>query len=438
MKEERTFRLSTKELRRMPVIRKVIEKELTRVRAAELLGLSERQVGRVAARLQSEGEGGLAHRLRGKASNRKISEAMRQQVLDLCEKRYQGFGPTLASEKLQELDGLGVNRETLRQWLMGAQKWVPRRKACKHREHRERKACRGEMIQMDGSHHNWLEGRGPKLVLMGMIDDATGEVFGLFCDYEGTMPALDSFYHYVKKHGLPQSLYVDRHQTYQSNTGTSVDEQLEGKEPKSCFEGVVESLGVEVIHAHSPQAKGRVERLFGILQDRLVKELRLAGICTKEAANRFLLKYWPKYNRQFNEIARSSVDLHRSVPQGKDLKRVFSIREERTVNKDNTIQFKGKRYQIKDHWQGNPPKKIWVEERLDGKIYLMHGDRSLRYHEVEKTPAKPKPEKKSARRATGVTPAADHPWRRSALRPSRRTPARAGALQQGGDAIASR
>lgn len=134
MKEERTFHLSTKELRRMPVIRKVIEKELTQVRASELLGLSERQVSRIAARLKSEGEGGLAHRLRGKASNRKISEAMRQQVLDLCEKRYQGFGPTLASEKLQELDGLGVNRETLRQWLMGAQKWVPRRKACKHRE----------------------------------------------------------------------------------------------------------------------------------------------------------------------------------------------------------------------------------------------------------------------------------------------------------------
>ena len=346
-----------------------------------------------------------------------------------------------------------VNRETLRRWLIAAEVWVPRRKACQHRERRERKACRGEMVQMDGSHHDWLEGRGPKLVLMGMIDDATGEGFGLFYDYEGTVPALDSLYHYVKKYGLPQSLYVDRHQTYQSNTGPSVAEQLEGKEPKSYFEGVVESLGVEVIHAYSPQAKGRVERFFGTLQDRLVKELRLAGICTKEEANRFLLKYWPKFNRQFRVSARSSVDLHRPVPPEKNLKRVLSVREERTVSKDNTIQFQGKRYQIKDRWPGNAPKKIWVEERLDGKRYLMHGDRSLRYEEVEKTPAplrrieaKSKipasPDRsglesgKPPRRGTAVTPAADHPWRRFALRPSR-TPARAG-VQQGGDAIASR
>jgi len=132
---------------------------------------------------------------------------------------------------------------------------------------------------------------------------------------------------------------------------------------------------VEVIHAYSPQAKGRVERFFGTLQDRLVKELRLAGICTQEEANRFLLKYWPKFNRQFRQIARSSVDLHRPVPPEKNLKRVLSIREERTVSKDNTIQFQGKRYQIKDRWPGNPPKKIWVEERLDGKMHLMHGDR---------------------------------------------------------------
>ena len=203
MREERTFQLSNKELKRVVVLRKVIEKELTQVRAAELLGLSERQVGRLTVRLRTEGEGGLAHRLRGRTSNRKIAEATQQQVLVLYQEKYQGFGPTLASEKLEELDKVKVNHETLRQWLMAAQEWVPRRKACQHRERRERKACRGEMVQMDGSHHDWLEGRGPKLVLMGMIDDATGEGFGRFYDYEGTVPALDSFYHYVKKYGLP-------------------------------------------------------------------------------------------------------------------------------------------------------------------------------------------------------------------------------------------
>ena len=206
---------------------------------------------------------------------------------------------------------------------------------------------------------------------------------------------------------------------------------------------------MEVIHAYSPQAKGRVERFFGTLQDRLVKELRLAGICTQAEANRFLLKYWPKFNRQFRVSARSSADLHRPVPRGKDLKRELSVREERTLSKDNTIQFKGKRYQIKDRWPGKAPKKIWVEDRLDGKRYLMHGDRSLRYQEVEKVPAQlrqgeakskisacPDPSGiesgKPSRRGTAVTPAADHPWRRFALRPSGKT------VQQGGHAIASR
>jgi len=447
MKEERTFQMSDREIKRVVVVRKVVEGELTQVRAAELLGLSERQVGRLTVRMRAEGEGGLAHRLRGRASNRKLGEAMRERVVSLYQQKYQGFGPTLASEKLEELEGLVVNRETLRQWLIAAREWVPRRKACAHRERRERKACRGEMVQMDGSHHDWLEGRGPSLVLMGMIDDATGTGFGLFYEYEGTLPALDVFYEYAKRYGLPQSLYVDRHQTYQSNRASSVEEQLEGKEPKSYFEGVMEHLGVEVIHAYSPQGKGRVERFFGTLQDRLVKELRLAEIGTREEANRFLLQYWSQFNRQFSVRARSSVDLHRAVPPEKDLKRVLSVREERVVSKDNTIQFQGKRYQIKERWSGTPPKKIWVEDRLDGKRYLMHGDRSLRYQEVEKVAAKPQAEKsqrpasagpsgkgsgESPRRGTAVTPAADHPWRRFTLRPSGKR------VQQGGNTIGNR
>ena len=211
----------------------------------------------------------------------------------------------------------------------------------------------------------------------------------------------------------------------------------------------MDHLEVGVIHAYSPQAKGRVERFFGTLQDRLVKELRLAGIGTREEANRFLLKYWSKFNRQFSVSARSSVDLHRPVPPEKNLKRVLSVREARVVSRDNTIQFQGKRYQIKDRWPGTPPKKIWVEDRLDGKRYLMHGDRSLRYQEVEKVPAplrrveakskipaSPDPSEiesgKPSRRGTAVTPAADHPWRRFALRPSGKI------VQQGGHAIASR
>lgn len=420
MEKGRTFRLNQKEIKRMPVIMQVIAEELTQVRACELLELSERQMGRLVRRVREEGESGLAHRLRGRESNRRLEEAVQRKALRLYEKQYRDFGPTLASEKLQERDKVCVNRETLRQWLLEADLWVGKRRAASHREYRERKECRGELVQMDGSHHAWLEDRGPKLVLMGYIDDATGEGLGLFHDYEGTLPALDSLYHYVKQNGLPRSLYVDRHQTYQVNTGPSVEEQLEGQEPKSYFERVVEGLGIEVIHAHSPQAKGRVERFFGTLQDRLVKELRLAGVCTREEANRFLVGYWPKFNRQFGKVARSSVDLHRPVPPGVDLQRVLSLREPRTLSQDNTIQYKGKRYQIKERWNGRRPKKVWVEERLDGKQYVMDGDRSLRYQEIVNSPqpVKPKPEKQKARRTAGVTPAANHPWRRYPIRPS--------------------
>jgi hypothetical protein len=418
VEKERIFLMSEKEVRRLPVIARVMVKEFTQIRGAELLGLSERQVGRLVVRMREEGESGVVHRLRGRASNRKTSEPVKAMIVELYRQKYRGFGPTFASEKLEEVDGIEVSHETLRKWLIEDELWIPQRKVCQHREYRERRACRGELVQMDGSHHAWLEGRGPKLVLMGYIDDATGEGLGGFYEYEGTVPALDSFYHYVKQNGLPQSVYVDRHQTYQSNARPSVEEELQGRDPQSYFEGVLESLGVEVIHAHSPQAKGRVERFFGTLQDRLVKELRLAGVNTMEEANQFLVSYWPKFNRQFRREARSAVDLHRSVPKGMDLKRVFSLRHERVLCQDNTIQFQGKRYQIQQRWNGSRPKKICVEERRDGKRYLMHGDHSLRYVEIEETPPPVKPKPKKPRRPVAVIPAANHPWRRYPIRPA--------------------
>jgi hypothetical protein len=250
------------------------------------------------------------------------------------------------------------------------------------------------MIQMDGSHHDWLEGRGPKLVLMGYIDDATGNVFARFYDYEGTLPALDSFSRYLHRYGLPQSIYLDKHSTYRSQARTRLEERLERRPPLSQFERALEELGVQVIHADSPQAKGRVERLFGTFQDRLVKEMRLERIKTKEEANHFLTRYLPEYNRRFRREPANRANLHRPHPRQRDLKRILSIQKRRVLRNDNTIRHQKKLYLIEDSWNGKRPREILTEERLDGRLYLLDENRELRFREVQEAPRaipQPKP-----------------------------------------------
>jgi hypothetical protein len=257
-----------------------------------MIGLSERQTRRLVRAVREKGERGVIHRLRGRFSNRRIPAEVKAKVLMLYRSRYSGFGPTLASEKLGELDGIKLSDETIRKWLMEACLWQRRRKRSSHRQWRQRKECFGEMVQVarnlcleNGSHHDWLEGRGPEsesgsigLVLMAYIDDATNHVFARFYDYEGTIPAMDSFKRYVRRYGLPLSIYLDRHSTYLKTQNTCKStkkltewEEFEKIEPLSQFERAINELGVEVIHAYSPQAKGRVERLFGVLQDRFIK-----------------------------------------------------------------------------------------------------------------------------------------------------------------------
>ena len=268
------------ELRRLHVIHKVLEGIVKQVEAAEILSLSGRQIRRIVKRIRSEGSRGIIHRSRGKPSNRRISGKIKEKVINLYRSQYRDFGPTLASEKLLERDGIRINDETLRIWILGTGDWKKTRRRRRHRQWRERKQHAGEMVQMDGSHHDWFEGRGPWCVLMGYIDDATGRVFGRFYDYEGTIPAMDSFKRYIKKYGLPLSVYLDKYKTYKSTAKPTIEDELNGWEPLSDFERALRELGVEVKHANSPQAKGRIERLFGTLQDRLVKEMRLRGIRT--------------------------------------------------------------------------------------------------------------------------------------------------------------
>jgi hypothetical protein len=276
----------------------------------------------------------------------------------------------------------------------------------RHLKWRERKAYFGEMVQMDGSHHDWLEGRGPWLVLMAQIDDATNRVSARFYDHEGTVPALDSLRRYVSRYGVPAAVYLDRHTTYKSNGKLTIQDELAGRRLLSSFERVCEKLGIEVIHATSPQAKGRVERLFKTLQDRLVKELRLADASTLAQANEVLERFLIGFNEHFSIAAREGADMHRPVAN-KSLYELFSVETPRTLRNDNTLVHQNRWYQVLSTVRA---KEVTVQNRLNGQTCLLHNGRKLRYKIIDgpiKRPVMSKPRLTSRR----VTPAKDNPWR---------------------------
>ena len=416
MAEEDIINMSLSELKRLKVIQEAIDKHITQKTAASIIELSERQIRRLVRAVRDEGGRGIVHKGRGRSSNRRIAEKVKSKALKLYEKKYSDFGPTLASEKLLEMDEIKLSEETLRKWLMEAGIWKKRRKRSGHRRWRPRKECFGQMVQIDGSRHDWLEGRGSELVLMGYIDDATNTAFGRFYDYEGTMPAMDSFKVYVRKYGLPQSVYLDRHTTYKSTKKLTPEQELQGQsEPMSQFERALDELGVEVIHAYSPQAKGRIERLFGTFQDRLIKEMRLRSIKTKEEANAFIKAYLPGYNRRFRVSAANKTDVHVRLPRYFNLDKYLCVKEKRTVRNDNTISHHGNLYQVKEDAKA---KRVTVEQRLDGSLHIKSHDISLKYSEITERPKKESPPKKSRVRKP-YTPSKDHPWRKSLKRKDR-------------------
>ena len=409
MAREGIIMASQEELRRLHVIQKVLERGMKQVVAAEILSLSSRHIRRVVKRVQEEGHRGIVHRSRGRPSNRKISDPLKDKVIKLCRTTYKGFGPTLASEKLLEREGVSISDETLRGWLLEAGDWKRVRKGKKHRQWRERKRHRGEMVQMDGSHHAWFEDRGDPCVLMGYIDDATGDVFGGFYDYEGTMPAMDSFKRYIRKRGLPLKVYLDKHSTYKSTAKATIEEQLEGVEPLSEFERALKELGVEVSHAHSPQAKGRIERLFRTFQDRVIKEMRLTGIKTIEEGNQFLEEYLPLYNKRFSVHPREKDDVHRPLPRGIDLSAILCMKTERTLRNDFTVAHNHKLYQIEEATKAS---KVIVQDRMDGSMRVTYQGRALRFREITERPLKKNKQPIVTRRKKTYIPPADHPWRR--------------------------
>jgi transposase len=397
------------ELRRLHIIQKVLERVIKQVEAAEILSLSSRQIRRIIKRIRIEGDKGIIHKSRGRPSNRRIPGKIRDKVIQLYRKQYQDFGPTLASEKLLQRDGIRVNDETLRMWLIEAGDWKKTRKRRAHRQWRERKHHYGEMVQIDGSHHDWFEGRGPRCVLMGYIDDATGKVFGRFYDYEGTIPAMDSFRRYIKKSGLPMSVYLDKHTTYKSTAKATIQDELNNTQPLSEFERALKELGVEVIHANSPQAKGRIERLFGTLQDRLVKEMRLRGIRTIEEANAFLEAYLPVYNRRFSVCPKGRDNLHRSLVKGTNLDAILCIKTERTLRNDFTVAHNQKLYQVEDPVNAS---KIMVQDRMDGSLVMTYKGRVLRFKEITARPVKENKQTVVVPMKKTYTPPSDHPWRK--------------------------
>jgi transposase len=402
--------MTQEELKRLHVIRKAQDKSITQAEAADIIGVCLRQVQRIVRAVRTQGDKGIINKARGQSSNRALPDKIKGKALKLYKEKYHDFGPTLGSEKLFEIDKIKLNDETLRLWLLQAGIPYRKRKKRPHRQWRERKHSFGEMIQMDGSHHDWFEDRGPTCVLMGYIDDATGRPFGRFYPYEGTLPAMDSFKRYIEKYGVPASIYLDKHPTYKSTKKQTIEDELNNAEPLSQFSRAVKELGVDVIYADSPQAKGRIERLFNTFQNRLIKEMRLKGIRSTEEANRFLTHYLPAYARRFAVQPANDTDLHRPVLKRVDLDAVFCVKTTRVLRNDFTVAYNGKLYQVED----NPnAEKVTVEERANGSIHISYRNTSLRFKEITTRPKKQEQEPQVPKER--YIPPRTAPWRRFRL-----------------------
>ncbi len=396
----------------MVILGEVKKGRMSLAEGGTLMGLSYRQTKRVWRRFKTSGEAGLVHRSRGRPGGRRKEAKLRQQVLARYAQRYPDFGPTLAAEKMMK-EGLDVDHETLRRWLIKEGRWQAGSKRPRHRAWRERKASFGQMVQMDGSLHDWFEGRREKAVLMVMVDDATNQTGARFFEEETTRAAYDIFETWVEAHGVPSSLYVDRDSIYRCERVETVEEQETGQKPLTQFGRAMKDLGVELIMAHSPQAKGRVERRNGLLQDRLVKELRLAGINDLNKANEFLAeKFLPALNGQFTVQARSSLDMHRK--SARNLDEVLSWEEKRVVAEDWTVVWNGVWFQIhpKHERLDLAKRSVTVREHRDGRLQWLYAGHELSVEGLPERPQRAKPEPRRVGRTRLAKPAKEHPWRK--------------------------
>ena len=420
--EKEIIAMSKKELKRLGVIQQVVGKKIRQAEAASLLGLSERQVKRLVQAYRSDGASGLVSKRRGKPSNRRISAEEKAHCLALVSHHYRDFGPTLAAEYLASNHGFPYSVETLRGWMSEAGWWSPK-KARRAHPHppRQRRARLGELIQIDGSPHDWFEDRGPQCCLIAFIDDATSRVMQARCvPVESSRAYLAVLREYVKTFGLPAAIYSDRHSIFTKH-------DPEDREPTQ-FGRALDTLNIEAIQANSPQAKGRVERLFQTLQDRLVKALRLSGISDCDAANAFLETWLLSHNDRFAVSAALPEDAHHPWEGAQEqLDRICSVHHERILSKDLVLSFRGQRFIVQTH-AGTPryalqKKKVIVCEHLDGRIELLNGSESLPYRLFdERCESVSVVDSKALNNRVDDTvkkrirqphkPATDHPWRK--------------------------
>jgi hypothetical protein len=413
--------MSQRERDVLKVMQGVMEGKRTQAQAGRLLQRSTRQVRRLQRKLEADGDASLVHGLRGRPSNHSSDDGLRCRVLQAYRQRYRDFGPTLASEKLAD-EGIDIGVETLRRWLLVAGLWERRRHRDPHRSRRPRRECFGELVQMDASIHDWLEGRGQTGVLIALIDDATSRVAARFYP-GGTVEAhLDLLGMWLRRYGRPVAVYTDRHSIFEpQDKGKALPDGV------TQFGRALAELDVELIRAHSPQAKGRVERLFGTLQDRWVKELRLAQVTTIDQANALLERLVPEHNRRFARPARQPADQHRPLGPSHHLEAILSVQAERVVSNDYVVRFENRFYQLlKPVYPGERGGRVVLERRLDGTLAIRYAGHYLAYRELtDGAGGRPGPPAGDADRtppgagAAGSRlpakpkhrPAADHPWR---------------------------
>lgn len=374
--------MSTKELNRLEVLNRALERRLTQAQAAEQLGLSLRQVERLCRKLPMEAPRGLVSKKRGRASNRKLSDELRRRALDLVASRYSDFGPTLAAEKLASLHGVKVSVETLRRWMVDAELWVPRaQRQCVHQP-RRRRACFGELIQIDGCDHEWFEDRAPRCTLLVFVDDATSRLMELlFVPSESTFSYFAATRRYLEGHGKPVAFYSDKASIFRINAP-----QPRKADGMTQFARALSELNIDIVCANTPQAKGRVERAHLTLQDRLVKELRLEGISSIAGADAYAPHFMAFYNERFGKEPLSPQDVHRPVRDDEDLARVFSWQEDRKVSKELTLHYRGNEYLIDPS-----PETMSLRGRMcrvhadaEGRVEIRRGGRSIPFRAFNK------------------------------------------------------
>ena len=415
----------------MEVLAGVRSQELRIVDASRLLRVSYRQAKRLWKKYQEEGAAGLKHGSAGRPSNRAYEKKFRRKVLWLVREKYSGavgerFGPTLAAEHLVSEDGLKIDAETLRRWMLAEGLWSRERKRRRHRERRARKEHFGELVQMDGSFHAWLEERGPEGCLIDMVDDATNTTWAQLGEQETIWAAADALRTWIERYGVPLALYVDWKNLYKRPA--TPGERLRGEEPITQFGRMCGKLGIELIAASSPQAKGRVERIHGTHQDRLVKKLRRKGIVSHEAANVYVRsEYLAEHHRRFVRTAARKEDYHRRAPRTAELDRIFRLETERTVSEDWVVRYGNRFFQLEPHRGNYAParSKVLVCEARHGSMAIEYRGRSVSWREIA-APAKAEGLHTAARnvrprvsisvKKRKWTPPANHPWHQAARR----------------------